>query len=140
MAWRRLSSAGPRTRLPGGHESLNGSGGALYLPTVGRNTLRLPALENLDLRAARGWRVGRGVQMRATAEAFNLLNRLNISSVTQRAYLVGTAVSGVTPLVFQNAAAIAAEGLNSQPFGTPTAASSSLARERQIQFGLQVWF
>ena len=128
------------SNLPGGHESLNGSGGALYLPTVGRNTLRLPALENLDLRAARGWRVGRGVQMRATAEAFNLLNRLNISSVTQRAFLVGTAVSGVTPLVFQNAAAIATEGLNTQPFGTPTAGSSSLARERQIQLGVQVWF
>ncbi len=128
------------TRLTGGHESLNGSGGALYLPTVGRNTLRLPALVTLDLRAARSFRVGRGMQVRATAEAFNLLNRLNISSVTQRAFLVGTAVNGVTPLVFQNASAIAAEGLNTQAFGTPTAASSGLARERQIQFGVQVWF
>ncbi len=30
------------TRLSGGHESINGAGGAVYLPTVGRNTLRLP--------------------------------------------------------------------------------------------------
>jgi hypothetical protein len=30
------------TRLAGGHESINGAGGAAYLPTVGRNTLRLP--------------------------------------------------------------------------------------------------
>ncbi len=30
------------TRLSGGHESINGSGGAVYLPTVGRDTLRLP--------------------------------------------------------------------------------------------------
>ena len=30
------------TRLSGGHESINGSGGSVVLPTVGRNTLRLP--------------------------------------------------------------------------------------------------
>jgi hypothetical protein len=30
------------TRLTGGHESINGSGGAVYLPTVGRNTLVYP--------------------------------------------------------------------------------------------------
>ena len=126
--------------LPGGHESLNGSGGALYLPTVGRNTLRLPATENLDLRATREISAGRGVRVRASAEAFNLLNHVNISSVTQRAFLVGTAVAGVTPLVFQSAAAIAAEGLNTQAFGTPTAASTGLSRERQVQVGVQILF
>ena len=128
------------TRLSGGHESLNSSGGALYLPTVGRNTLRLPASTQVDLRAARGFRIAQRYDLRLSAEAFNLLNHRNLSSVTQRAFLVGTAVSGVTPLVFQNAATIASEGLNTQPFGTPTAASSSLARERQVQLGLSVQF
>ncbi len=128
------------TRLPGGHESLNGSGGALYLPTVGRNTLRLPATTDLDLRLARGFLSERRVKLRASAEAFNLLNHRNISSVTQRAYLVGTAVAGVTPLVFQNAASIAAEGLNTRPFGTPNAASTSLNRERQLQLSLRLSF
>jgi hypothetical protein len=128
------------TRLPGGHLSVNGSGGALYLPTVGRNTLRLPAQVNVDARLARGFRLGREVELRASAEAFNLLNRVNVSSVTERAYLVGTAVNGVTPLVFQSAAAIATEGLNTQAFGTPTAASSGLSRERRVQFGLVVSF
>jgi len=73
-------------------------------------------------------------------EAFNLLNHQNVSSVTQRAYLVGTPVAGVTPLVFQSAAAIAAEGLNAQPFGTPTATGTSLARERQVQMGLRIQY
>jgi len=128
------------TYLPGGYESLNGSGGALYLPTVGRNTLRMPATVNVDLRAGRSFRAGERARVLASVEAFNLLNHQNVSSVTQRAYLVGTPVAGVTPLVFQSAAAIAAEGLNAQPFGTPTATGTSLARERQVQMGLRIQY
>ena len=131
-------SGGPY--LPGGHQSLNGSGGALYLPTVGRNTLRLPATVNVDLRAARSFPVGVRVRLLGSVEAFNLLNHQNVTSVNQRAYLVGAPVAGVTPLVFQSAAAIAVEGLNTQPFGTPTATGTNLARERQIQMGLRLQF
>jgi hypothetical protein len=131
------------THLPGGHYSLNGTGGALYLPTVGRNTLRLPRTVTTDLRVARALRLGgpdSHRQLRGSAEIFNLFNRQNVSSVSQRAYLVGTPVAGVTPLVFQNAANLAAEGLNQQPFGTPTGSATSLARERQAQFGLLLQF
>jgi hypothetical protein len=131
------------TYLPGGHSSLNGSGGALYLPTVGRNTLRLPPLVNVDVRAAKSVHLGSPdarYRLRGAAEVFNLLNHVNVSSVTERAYEVQAAANGVTPLVFQNAANIAAEGLNAQPFGTPTAAATSLARERQIQFSLRLEF
>jgi len=39
--------------LAGGHESINGSGGSVVLPTVGRNTLRLPDSANLDMRLSR---------------------------------------------------------------------------------------
>lgn len=126
--------------LPGGHESLNGSGGALYLPTVGRNTLRLPATVNVDLRAARSFRAGTRAWVLASVEAFNLLNHQNVTSVAQRAYLVGAPVAGLTPLVFQSAAEIAAEGLNTKAFGAPTATGTSLARERQVQMGLRVQF
>ena len=133
------------TRLSGGHLSLNGSGGALYLPTVGRDTLRLPASINANLRLARelplAWRpLNEPTRLHLGAEVFNLTNRLNLSSVEERAFLVGTPVSGVTPLVFQSAAAIAAEGLNTQAFGTPTSASASLARERQLQLTLRLDF
>jgi len=53
---------------------------------------------------------------------------------------VGTEVNGVTPLVFQNAATVAAEGLNVQPFGTFTAAATGQSPERQIQLGVRVEF
>ena len=80
------------------------------------------------------------MKVRGVAEAFNLTNRGNYSSIMQRAYLVGTETNGVTPLVFQNAATVAAEGLNVQPFGTFTAAATGQSPERQIQLGVRVEF
>jgi hypothetical protein len=132
------------TRLPGGHESINGSGGSVVLPTVGRNTLRLPDFVNLDLRLSRSFQLREGLWLRAAAEAFNLTNHLNYSGITQRAFLVGKpgigAPIGVTPLIFQNAATVATEGLNVLPFGAYTAAGTSQARERQVQFGVRLEF
>jgi hypothetical protein len=128
------------TRLSGGHETLNGSGGATWLPTVGRNTLRLPPRGRVDLRVGREFRVGR-VRFNAFAEAFNLLNTQSVSSVDTRAFEVGTAVNGVTPLVFQDAAALATEGLTTQrPFGTPNSSTTGLSRERQVEFGVRLQF
>jgi len=80
-------------------------------------------------------------------EAFNVTNHENISGVTQRAFLAGTPVPRngttgpeVTPLVFQNPATVATEGLNVLPFGAYTAAGTSQARERQVQMGLRLEF
>jgi hypothetical protein len=138
------------TRLAGGHQSINGSGGSVVLPTVGRNTLRLPEFANLDMRLSRTFRLGRmmageGLHLRAAVEAFNLTNRLNYSGITQRAFLVnppgtGAAPAGVTPLVFQDAATVAGDGLNVQPFAAYTAAGTNQAREREIQLGLRLEF
>jgi len=128
------------TRLSGGRESINGSGGAVYLPTVGRNTLRLPDTSNLDLRVSRAVRVTERLRVRGLAEIFNVGNRVNYSGVTQRAFLVGTAAGGVTPLVFQDAATVAAEGVNVRPVGTLTEAATGHTRERQVQLGLRVEF
>src|SRR5665213_563382 len=127
-------------RLAGGHQSINGSGGAVYLPTVGWNTLRLPDAANLDLRVSRTVRVTEKVRVKGVAEVFNVTNRVNYSRIMQRAFLVGTATNGVTPLVFQDAATVAAEGLNVQPFGTFTAASTSQTQERQVQLGVRLEF
>jgi len=126
--------------LAGGYESLNGSGGAQYLPTVGRNTLRLSPTVKTDLRVGRGFKLWQKTRGEATVEAFNVLNHQSVSSVNQRAYLVGPEVGGVTPLVFQSASEIAAEGLNTTAFGTPTATGSSLNRARQMQVSVRVSF
>ena len=128
------------TRLAGGRESINGSGGSVVLPTVGRNTLRLPDSANLDFRLSRSFRLGERMRLRSAVEAFNLTNHVNLSGVTQRAFLAGTAVNGVTPLVFQDATMVATEGLNVLPFGAYTAAGTNQARERQVQVGLRLEF
>jgi hypothetical protein len=128
------------TRLSGGHESVNGAGGAVYLPTVGRNTLRLPDTGRFDLRVSRALQVREGFRVRGNLEIFNLTNRVNYSAIMQRAFLVGTQTNGITPLIFQNAATVAAEGLNVRPFGTFTAASTGQSPERQIQLGVRLEF
>jgi len=73
-----------------------------------------------------------------SVEGFNVLNHVNYSDVQQRAFLVGDAVGGVVPLVFQDAATIRAEGLTTRPFGQRTAAATAVSRERQIQFSMRV--
>jgi hypothetical protein len=137
-------SGGPY--LSGGHETINGSGGATYLPTVGRNTLRLPARASVDLRLERPFALSHKTHLSAFAEAFNLLNQRNLTRVETRAFLPGTPVTlpdgdtGPTPLIFQTAAAVATEGLTTPAFGQPTSSTSPLSRERQMELGLRLEF
>ena len=112
----------------------------LYLPTVGRDTLRLPDTANVDVRVSRGVRVGERVLVRGDGEVFNVENRVNYSGVTQRAFLVGTAVGGVTPLVFQDTADGGGGGVEVRPFGAFTAAGTMRLGERQIEVGFRVEF
>ncbi len=131
------------TYLRGGRESINGAGGATYLPTVGRNTLRLPAHGRVDLRLNRGF--GWGQRWRGTAfvQVFNLLNTQTITSVQTRAFLLGTPTSAgaPTPLVFQDATAVASEGLTTTlPFGTPRSSTNGAQHERQLELGVRLRF
>jgi hypothetical protein len=133
------------TRLAGGGESINGSGGSVVLPTVGRNTLRLPVRASVDLRLERGFELRKAVKLSGFAEAFNLLNERNLTRVEPRAFLLGTPVvtngtSGPTPLVFQDAATIASEGLTTPAFGAATSSTSGVSRERQVEFGVRMEF
>ena len=91
----------------------------------------------VDLRLARAFAWHEGRNLRLSAEGFNLFNHRNVTSVTQRAFLVGTAANGVMPLVFQDAATIAAEGLTSRPFGTETSSGTDQTRARRLQAGLR---
>ncbi|HEY0308967.1 MAG TPA: carboxypeptidase regulatory-like domain-containing protein [Acidobacteriaceae bacterium] len=123
------------TSLNGGRLSINGAGGALYLPSVGRNTLRLPDTTNLNLRLARRGRIGPRVRLSGSAELFNALNHTNYSRVNTTAYDVGPTTTGVTKLIFQSAAVNPVT-----PFGQRTGAATSLTRERQVQFSLRAEF
>jgi hypothetical protein len=72
---------------------LNGDGNASNDPAPGtrRNMLRLPALAAVDVRVAREIRLGGRVRTELIGEAFNLLNRDNVSFVRPTRYqLAGT--------------------------------------------------
>jgi len=78
-------------------------------------------------------------------EAFNLLNTVQLSRVETRAFLVGTpavvnGVTGPTPLIFQDAATIAAEGLTTPAFGTPLSSTGGGSREREVELGVRLRF
>ena len=128
--------------LSGGRDTMNGSGGATYLPTVGRNTLRLGSRSNLNVRLGREFGVRGHLRLNAFAEAFNLANVRNATRVETRAFLVGTPASPgqPTPLVFQDAATVASEGLTTPAFGTPLSSTGGLSRERRVQVGLRLTF
>jgi hypothetical protein len=126
--------------LSGGRESINGSGGATYLPTIGRNTLHLPPRGNLDLRLERTVGIHKNIHISAIAEAFNLLNERTLTRIETRAFLPQTPVIGITPLVFQDAATIATEGLTTPAFGQPTSSTAGVKGERELQLGLRLDF
>ena len=128
------------TRLSGGAESINGAGGSAYLPTVGRNTLRLPLRWTADARLARGFKLTDKLRAEGFLEALNVANHVNATRVNARAFLVGAAVGGVVPLVFQSASAIALEGLNTPAFGTVTSSSAGSLHERALQAGVRISF
>lgn len=125
--------------LPGGRESLNNSGGANYLPSVGRNTQRLPWTENVDLSLSRAFAITHDrAHLRLMVQAYNLLNHVNVTTVEQRAFLVGSAgADGVVPLTFQDAATVTAEGITGKPFGMASQSANSPTRERRLQAGLR---
>lgn len=130
------------TALSGGRNTINGSGGAKYLPTLGRNTLRLPMRSRVNLRTGRDFSLHEHLRLNAFLEAFNLLNTESYSRVQTRAFLVGTPPGAglPTPLIFQDAAAVASEGITAQPFGAPTSSTAGASRERQLQIGLRLGF
>ena len=89
--------------------------------------------------------MGERVHGEGFVEAFNLLNTVQLRRVETRAFLVGTApvVNGVTqptPLIFQDAATIASEGLSTPAFGTPLSSSGGGSREREVEVGVRVQF
>jgi len=49
------------------------------------------------------------------------------------------AITGPT-LVFQDAAAIACEGLTTPAFGAPTSSTNGVSREREMEFGVRLEF
>jgi hypothetical protein len=91
------------TRMAGGRESSNGSGGAVYLLTSGRNTLRLPVTMRLDMRMARGGsrgRTGAGAGVRRGVQCGQSRELLGRRAESVRG---GNSGQGSNQIVFQDA-------------------------------------
>ncbi|MGB7209287.1 MAG: TonB-dependent receptor [Pyrinomonadaceae bacterium] len=108
--------------------SLNGTNGANHLPIAGRNSFRLPALKNFDIRLSKRFRLTESMNLEFLAEAFNAFNTTHVFSVSSGLYsLSGTTLS---PAVSSGRVT----------FGDVSGTDSTLYRERQIQFATRFQF
>jgi ABC-type proline/glycine betaine transport system ATPase subunit len=128
---RYINQFGQIEKLTGLAGSINGSGGATWIPAVGRNTYRYPGTYTVDLRASRTVSISERVRMELMVQGFNLLNHQNVTGVSTFGYQISGASS-----------ASANPTLTWQPnFGTVTNSNSTnLYRERQLELVLRLRF
>lgn len=120
--------------------SFNESGGTSRLAyTVERNHWRYPWIQNIDLRVSRRIRIKERHNVEVMAEAFNLFNHMQVSSVYTTMYAASSLTGAGAPTVCTTANPCTQLTYDPQ-FGTPTGASGNLYRERQIQFALRYEF
>ena len=98
---------------------LNGDGNARNdrAPGFARNSFNLPNQFSLDPRVTKDIGIWSGVKLQLIGEAFNLLNRSNVSGVRNTYYAVTTNSSG------QAARFTLQDDKTRNPFGLPTASS-----------------
>jgi hypothetical protein len=113
-----------------GCDGFMGTGGQYRLPFLGRNSFRNGNFYNVDLRLARRISFGERHNLEILAEAFNLFNHQNITSRDEALY------STYNPTTSSNNSTL---DYNSN-FNTPTAAASTVYRERELQLGLRYHF
>jgi hypothetical protein len=104
-------------------QGILGAGGANRLPNVARNAYRTPYVFNVDLRISKRFRLTETANFELLAEGFNIFNRVNVTNVGSRAYILSGTTLTYDPL-----------------FGVPNEAGNSIFRERQIQFGARFQF
>jgi hypothetical protein len=103
---------------PGG--GVNGSGGSSRFGGAPRNFFKQPNIWYVDMRVSRRFSITESMKLEFLVEGFNVFNRTQVTGVNSTLYNL----SGNT-LTFN------------APFGTTTAADSTLFRERQVQFAVR---
>lgn len=111
---------------------LNGAGGNYRMAlSYGRNSWRYPNLCNIDMRLSRSFKLTERQKVEFIAEAFNLFNSEQISSLLTTMYKTGT--TGTSPNLLPT--------LTYDPtFGNFNQAGATLYRERQVQFAIRYSF
>ena len=117
----------PTTRISTG---ILGAGGSSRIPSLERNTFRNPYQTNVDFRIARTFALPGRARIEVLAEAFNLFNRINYTTMNNTFYAIGGTVTNAT-LTY-----------NAATFNTPTNANSGTfaPRPREIQLGIRINF
>ncbi|MDT5268473.1 MAG: hypothetical protein QOH49_659 [Acidobacteriota bacterium] len=113
---------------------INGSGGDTRFAQVARNFYKQPNIWYLDMRVSRRFHIKEDMSFELLAEAFNLFNRTQVTTVNRTLYSIDTTGSAATPRPFLNFNS-GASGFNSI-----TGADSTLFRERQVQLGARFEF
>jgi hypothetical protein len=118
--------------------SYNGSGGANRVPVFNRNAFQQPETYVVDLRASKRVVVRERYSLEFLAEAFNLANHQNVTSVNASAYTVSD--------VLQSGSKTIGAGNQLLPYSTPfsqitaTDNSNFAYNIRQLQLGLRLQF
>jgi len=116
-------------KVHGREGNVLGAGGANRLPNLPPNDFQMPRTANVDLRLEKGFHIREKMDFVITGDAFNALNRNNITAVNTTIY----AISG-SNLQFQ-------DGQSGRTlFGLPTQSSNSILAQRQIQIGARLNF
>jgi len=116
---------------------VNGSNGWNRVPALPRNYLRLPNYWSMDLRASRRVRLREKTTLELVAEAFNLMNHVNATSMLTTMYRWGCGTPA--PAGCSNTATTPV--MNFDPtVGQVNAASSYSSKERQIQLAVRLNF
>ena len=98
------------------------------VPFLERNSYRYPAINILDLRVSRAFRVRERANLQLIGEAFNILNHVNYTAVTTQMFSTGG--TAANPILTYTPA-----------FGLLTAANNNnVYTARQIQIGARISF
>src|SRR5262245_4735502 len=121
----------------------NGSGGSFRVPFESRNAFQLPALENIDLRLAKQFRLKERYKVDFIAEAFNLFNHTLVFGASSNQFnLVRTAATAAqcNAGVSGTCSQLQFTPVTAGSFLNPNAAQSTLYRERQRQLAVRFSF
>jgi hypothetical protein len=140
--------------VPGGG-GVNGSGGAFRIgDVIGRNTFRFPGTWIQDLRLSKTIKVRENYSLELAADAFNLFNHVNVTTVTTLGYSAVSTGTVATPngpvacsaaapcLNFNTSGATPTTGTPFTPqLGAVTNGNSNfIYSPRQLQLGVRIKF
>ncbi|MGI4757722.1 MAG: TonB-dependent receptor domain-containing protein [Janthinobacterium lividum] len=106
-----------------------------YIPQLGRNTFQFPRTINVDTRVQKDFRIHENYTLQVIAEAFNLANHQNVTTINSGAYTLASA-NNANPALAPTATLTPVTS-----FGTVSATNSTYAfAPRQFQFALRLQF